>query len=41
MRWNGRSRDLFEPLERQREVRAALGRRDRVDLVDDHGLDAA
>ena len=26
---------LREPLERQRQVRAALGRRDRVDLVDD------
>ena len=30
-----------EPLERQRQVRAALGLRDRVDLVDDHPLDAA
>ena len=33
--------DLLEPFERQREVRAALGRRERVDLVDDHGLDPA
>ena len=41
MRWNGRSRDLLEPLERQREVRTPLGRRDRVDLVDDHRFDAA
>ena len=31
---------LGEPLEREREVRAALGLRDRVDLVDDHLLDA-
>ena len=29
-----------EPLEREREVRAALGRGDGVHLVDDHGLDA-
>ena len=29
-----------EPLERQRQVRAALGPRDGVHLVDDHGLDA-
>ena len=29
-----------EPLERERQVRPALGRRDRVHLVDDHGLDA-
>jgi hypothetical protein len=28
-----------EPLERQRHVRAALGRRDRVDLVEDDALD--
>ena len=33
--------DLLEPFERQGEVRAALGRRERVDLVDDHGLDPA
>ena len=32
--------DLFEPLEREREVGAALGRRDCMDLVDDHGFDA-
>ena len=31
--------DVLEPLEREREVRAALGRDDRVDLVHDHGLD--
>ena len=30
-----------EPLEREREVRAALGAGDRVHLVDDHRLDAA
>ena len=30
-----------EPLQRQREVRAALGRGDRVDLVDDDRLDVA
>ena len=30
----------IQPLERHRQVRAALGRRHRVDLVDDHGLDA-
>ena len=34
------SQSVDEPLEREREVRAALGRRDRVDLVDDHRLDA-
>ena len=33
--------DRFEPFEREHEVRAALGGRERVDLVDDHGLDAA
>ena len=33
--------ELLESLERQREVRATLGARDRVDLVDDHGLDVA
>ena len=45
----GRQRDALrialaevgEPLERERQVRAALGRGDRVHLVDDHGLDAA
>ena len=30
--------DGFEPLEREREVRAALGGRERVDLVDDDEL---
>ena len=29
----------LEPLEREREVRAPLVARDRVDLVDDHGVD--
>ena len=29
-------RDRLEPFEREREVRAALGGRERVDLVDDH-----
>ena len=33
--------DRLEAFEREHEVRAALGRRERVDLVDDHGLDAA
>ena len=33
-------RDLLEPLEREREVRAALAARERVDLVDDHPSDA-
>ena len=33
--------DRVESFEREREVRAALGGRERVDLVDDHGLDAA
>ena len=31
----------LEPLERQRQVRAALGRDQRVDLIDDHRLDRA
>ena len=31
----------FEPLERQRQVRAALGRHERVDLVDDDRVDGA
>ena len=30
--------DRLEPFEREHQVRAALGRRERVDLVDDHGL---
>jgi hypothetical protein len=29
----------LEPLQRQRQVRTPLGRRHRVDLVDDHRLD--
>ncbi len=32
--------DSLEPFEGDRQVRAALGRRHRVDLVDDHDLDA-
>ncbi len=31
----------LEPLQRQREVRAALAWHERVDLVDDHGIDRA
>ena len=41
MRWAGCGEQLVEPLERQREVGAALGPGDGVHLVDDHGLDAA
>ena len=41
MRAVGVERELFEPFEGEREVRAALGARDRVDLVDDHPADAA
>jgi hypothetical protein len=33
--------DVGQALERQRQVRAALGGHQRVDLVDDHGLDPA
>ena len=33
--------ELGQSLERERQVRAPLGGRQRVDLVDDHGLDAA
>ena len=33
--------EALEPLQREREVRAALRPRDRVDLVEDHGLDTA
>ncbi len=33
--------DRLEPLEREREVRAALGRHERVDLVHDHRVHAA
>ena len=36
-----RAAEALEPLEAQREVRAALGAGDGVDLVDDHVLDAA
>jgi hypothetical protein len=32
-------RQVGEPFERQREMRAALGRRQCMNLVDDHGLD--
>ena len=39
MRCGGRVGDRFEPFERQHQVRAALRRRERVDLVDDHVLD--
>ena len=41
IRWGGVVRDRLEPLEREREVRAALGAGERVDLVDDHPSDAA
>ncbi len=41
MRARARVAQRLEPLEREREVRAALVARDRVDLVDDHGLDGA
>ncbi len=41
MRWAGSLGELVQPFERQREVRAALGGRQRVDLVDDHPADAA
>ena len=36
MRIGGRCAQRLEPLERQREMRAALVAGDRVDLVDDH-----
>ena len=39
-RCGSRSAEVGEALERERQVRAALGRRDGVHLVDDHGLDA-
>ncbi len=39
--WSVRAHVSLEALEREREVRAALGVRDGVDLVDDHRLDAA
>ena len=32
---------VLEPFQTQRHVRAALGSRDRVDLVDDHRIDVA
>ncbi len=35
------ARERLEPLERERQVRAALVAGERVDLVHDHGLDAA
>ncbi len=41
MRWGGAVADCSQPLERERQVRAALGGGERVDLVDDHRLDAA
>ena len=41
MRCGGPVGDRLEPLERQHQVRAALGGRERVDLVDDYRLDAA
>ena len=44
IRWSGRGvgrPDRFQPLEREREMRAALGRDERVDLVDDHRVDGA
>ena len=40
IRWTGPSAACVEPLERDRQVRAALGLRDGVDLVDDHRLGA-
>ena len=41
MRWNGCVGDALEPLEREREMGAALRAGDGVHLVDDHRLDAA
>ena len=41
MRWAGSVSSCVEPFEREREVRAALGAGDRVDLVDDDRVDAA
>ena len=42
MRCSGASpHERFQPLERQRQVRAALGRDQRMDLVDDDGVDRA
>jgi len=34
------ARQRFQPFQRQRQVRASLGRRQRVNLVDDHRGDA-
>ena len=41
IRWAGRSSSASSRSRRQRQVGAALGAGDRVDLVDDHGLDPA
>ena len=41
MRWNGLLDDPLQPLEREREMRAALRARDRVHLVEDHRLDGS
>jgi hypothetical protein len=41
IRTGGRSQSVARPLEREREVRAALVPRGGVDLVDDHGARAA
>ena len=41
MRCERPARALLEPLEGERQVRAALGAHQRVDLVHDHGLDRA
>ena len=41
MRSSGRSGNLLQPLERQRQMRAAPRADDRVNLVDDHGADGA
>ena len=41
MRCGGASVSSLQPFEREREVRAALGGGQRVDLVDDHPSDAA
>src|SRR5205823_11375734 len=40
-RWSAAPASLLESLQREREVRPALRRHDRVDLVDDHALDRA
>ena len=39
IRCGGARCQAIEALERERQVRPALGARDRVDLVDDHVLD--